>query len=94
MNKAFSLIVLLSLSGTNAFSNESAQDRHEASCVACHIIEHDDDFYTRENTRMKTHLDLRRQVSTCMVAFGVDWFPEEEAGEVKFLNDKYYKLKQ
>ena len=83
---------LLTTSG--AFAEDSAQDRHDASCVSCHIIEHDDDFYTRENTRMKTHLDLRRQVSTCMVAFSIDWFPEEEAGEVKLLNDKYYKLQQ
>jgi hypothetical protein len=43
---------------------------------------------------MKTHFDLRRQVSTCVVAFSVGWFPDEEAGEVKLLNDKYYKLKE
>jgi hypothetical protein len=29
-----------------------------------------------------------------VVAFSVGWFPEEEAGEVKLLNDKYYKLKE
>ncbi len=86
------LSATLLLTTSSVFAEGSAQDRHEAACVACHIIEHDDDFYTRKNTRMKTHLDLRRQVSTCVVAFGVDWFPEEEAGEVKLLNDKYYKL--
>ncbi len=88
------LLTALLLSSASVFAEDSAQDRHEEACVSCHIIEHDDDFYTREVTRMKTHLDLRRQVSTCMVAFGVDWFPEEEAGEVKFLNDKYYKLQE
>lgn len=77
-----------------SLAQSEAQERHEEACASCHVIEHDDDFYTRENTRMKTYADLRRQVSMCVSAFGVDWFPEEEAGEVKFLNDKYYKLQE
>lgn len=86
------IIVIALLATSNAFAESEALERHNESCVSCHIVDHDDDFYTRENTRMKTHFDLRRQVSTCAVAFSVGWFPEEEAGEVKFLNDKYYKL--
>ncbi len=88
------ILVTTLLATANVFAESEALERHNESCVSCHIIEHDDDFYNRENTRMKTHFDLRRQVSTCVVAFSVDWFPEEEAGEVKLLNDKYYKLKE
>ncbi|WP_428087154.1 hypothetical protein [Candidatus Thioglobus sp.] len=73
---------------------EDAEDRHYMSCVACHVVEHDDDFYTRKNTYVKSLSDLRRQVGACMVSTGVGWFPEEEAGEVKFLNDNYYKLQK
>jgi hypothetical protein len=87
------IVTMLALS-PNAFAESEALEQHNESCVSCHIVDHDDDFYTRENTRMKTHFDLRRQVSTCAVAFSVGWFPEEEAAEVKFLNDKYYKLKE
>ncbi|CAC9586624.1 hypothetical protein [uncultured Gammaproteobacteria bacterium] len=93
MKKQLTALAILSATST-AFADFDAQDRHDEACVSCHIIEHDDDFYTREVTRMKTLLDLRRQVSACAAAFNVDWFPEEEAGEVKFLNDKYYKLQK
>jgi hypothetical protein len=88
------IIATALLTTGGAFAEGDALERHNESCVSCHVIEHDDDFYNRENTRMKTHFDLRRQVSTCVVAFSVGWFPEEEAGEVKLLNDKYYKLKE
>ncbi|MEO1939457.1 hypothetical protein [Candidatus Thioglobus sp.] len=88
------IIATALLTTGSAFAEDDALERHNESCVSCHVIEHDDDFYNRKNTRMKTHFDLRRQVSTCVVAFSVGWFPDEEAGEVKLLNDKYYKLKE
>ncbi|SMN15558.1 hypothetical protein CRYPA_1605 [uncultured Candidatus Thioglobus sp.] len=93
MKKQLIALAILNAASTT-FAESDTQDRHDEACVSCHIIEHDDDFYTREVTRMKTLLDLRRQVSICTAAFNVDWFPEEEASEVKFLNDKYYKLQK
>lgn len=93
MKKQLLLSAVL-LSSAGAFAESSAQDRHQESCLTCHIIEHNDDFYTREVTRIKTHLDLSRQVNNCVSAFSIDWWPEEIKGEVNFLNDTYYKFQK
>jgi len=93
MKKLLILSSTLALSNI-AFANEEGKDMHDESCVACHIIEHDDAFYTRDNSRMIDHLSLRRQVSVCASNFGVGWFPDEEKSVVDYLNSKYYKFKE
>ncbi len=89
MKKILLLSLLLS---SVSFANEEGKEFHDEACIACHLIKHDDDFYTRENTRMKDHFTLRSQVSRCAVNFSTGWFPDEEASVVDYLNDKYYKL--
>ena len=80
------------LVSSTVMANEEGKELHDDSCLACHVVEHDDAFYQREESRLKNFADLRRQVSMCMTAFNVDWFPEEESAVVDFLNT-YYKFK-
>lgn len=77
---------------TTAFSNEDGKELHEESCVACHIVHHDDAFYTREDRKIATHSALAGQVSRCVQAFSVGWFPDEEKSVAEYLNKQYYKF--
>ncbi|HIM57836.1 MAG TPA: hypothetical protein EYJ00_00705 [Gammaproteobacteria bacterium] len=87
MKKILLLSVLLA--GTS-FANEEGQELHEESCTRCHGSE----MYTRDNSKIQNHFDLRSQVSACANNLGTGWFPDEEAAVVKFLNDQYYKLEK
>ena len=80
------------LVSTTVMANEEGKELHDESCLACHVVEHDDAFYQREVSRLHNFGELRRQVSMCMTNFSVDWFPEEEKSVVDFLNT-YYKFK-
>ena len=91
MKKILSIALLLT---TSAFANEEGKELHDESCVACHIAVHDDAFYTRDNSRIKTLFDLKSQVSRCAVNFSTEWFPDEEASVVDYLNQKYYHYKK
>ncbi len=42
------IIATALLTTGSAFAEDDALERHNESCVSCHVIEHDDDFYNRE----------------------------------------------
>ncbi len=63
---------------------------HQESCLACHIIEHNADFYERKDRKINDHFALRARVSFCANSLDVSWFPDEEMGVVEFLNQTYY----
>jgi hypothetical protein len=86
------LLLITALLTSGAFAGEAGEELHAEACLGCHMITHDAAFYTRDNSRLSNHFDLRRQVSTCATNFGVDWFPEEEAQVVDFLNTQYYQF--
>ncbi len=88
------LLSTMLIASSVAFANEEGKELHEESCIACHTIKHDNDFYTRDNSRLHNHFDLRRQVSNCVSAFNIDWFPDEETSVVDYLNNEYYKFKK
>ncbi|MBW5291112.1 MAG: hypothetical protein Rsou_0774 [Candidatus Ruthia sp. Asou_11_S2] len=88
------LLSTMLIASSVAFANEEGKELHNESCIACHIIEHDDAFYTRDNSRLHNHFELRRQVSNCVSAFSIDWFPDEEKSVVNHLNNEYYKFKK
>lgn len=85
------LLTILGLFSTITFANEEGKEYHEESCVACHIVHHDDAFYTRKDRKNKTYGALVGQVSRCRQAFNVDWFPDEEQTVVDYLNALYYQ---
>jgi len=86
------LLLGAALLTSTAFANEEGKELHDEACIACHVIEHDDAFYTRENSRLSDYAGLRRQTSMCASNFGVGWFPDEETSVVDYLNTKYYKF--
>ena len=90
MKKILSIALLLT---TNAFANEEGKELHDEACVVCHLVVHDDAFYTRENSRIPDLFTLRSQVSRCSSNFSTGWFPEEEQAVVDYLNKKYYHYK-
>jgi hypothetical protein len=96
MDKTMKTLLLTTalLANTATFANEEGEELHTETCVTCHIATHDEKFYTRKNSKMHNHFDLRSQVSNCISAFDVDWFPDEEASVVEFLNTQYYKFEE
>ncbi|CAC9575316.1 hypothetical protein BPUTSESOX_1760 [uncultured Gammaproteobacteria bacterium] len=94
------LLLIITLLSTTAFANEGkaihnkGKELHNESCIACHMITHDDDFYTRKNRKMDTLPKLTGQVSKCVQAFSIGWFPDEEKSVVEYLNKKYYQFKK
>lgn len=88
------LLTTALLASTATIANEEGRELHDESCVACHLVTHDDAFYTRTHSNMNTHFDLRRQVSMCASNFELGWFPEEEKAVLDYLNSKYYKFKE
>jgi len=76
------------LASTLTFANEEGKELHDESCVNCHGSE----IYTRDNSRIQSHFDLKGQVSACANNLGTGWFPEEEAAVLDFLNKQYYKF--
>ncbi|MBC8494318.1 MAG: hypothetical protein ISR74_06030 [Candidatus Thioglobus sp.] len=88
------LLTTALLASMTTIANEEGKELHDESCVACHLVTHDDAFYTRDNSNMSNHFDLRRQVSMCASNFELGWFPEEEKAVLDYLNTKYYKFKE
>lgn len=88
------LLTTALLASTATIANEEGKELHDESCVACHLVTHDDAFYTRDHSKMNTLFDLRRQVSMCVSNFELGWFPEEEKAVLDYLNSKYYKFKE
>lgn len=86
------LLILAALLSSAIFANEEGMSLHNESCIACHIIQHDDDFYTQKERKITTLPKLGAQVTRCVQAFSIGWFPDEEASVVDYLNTKYYKF--
>lgn len=88
------LLLMLNLLIGTVFADEVGGALHDESCLACHIFEHDADFYTRETRKITNLLSLAGQVSRCSQAFSVGWFPDEEKSVVDYLNQQYYIFKK
>jgi mono/diheme cytochrome c family protein len=39
------LFIAITLLSTVTFANKEGKTLHDATCIACHIKQHDDDFY-------------------------------------------------
>jgi hypothetical protein len=65
---------------------------HTESCLACHIVPHDEAFYTRKDRKITNTSELKGQVSRCSGAFNLGWFPEEENSVRFYLNHSFYKF--
>ena len=71
---------------------EQGQELHDESCLACHIAPHNKGFYSRENRKVTNISALKGQVSRCISALNLDWFPEEENSVRFYLNHNFYNF--
>lgn len=64
----------------------SGQALHDANCVRCHSST----VYTRDNRRVKSLPQLKRQVRFCKDNLGLTWFDDEVEAVAEHLNRTYY----
>ncbi len=89
--KAVALLILaLALNG-NALAGDMAHGKQllEKNCTGCH----DDSVYTRKDRFISSKEALTKQVRRCSANTGVQWFDEDVAAVVDYLNATYYKFK-
>lgn len=67
---------------------EHGKELHQEYCYKCHT----DAVYTRENRFIKTRKALSTQVERCKNNTGAQWFDEDTAAVVEYLDDRYYKF--
>ncbi len=88
------LILLVILMMVNAYADiEEGKQLHDESCLNCHIFQHDESFYTRDDKKVNNYFKLRSQVSFCVTNLNINWFPDEQMSVVEYLNTTYYHYK-
>jgi hypothetical protein len=84
------LLALAALSGNAAASNpEHGKQLLEERCTKCH----DSSVYTRKDRFITSRQALQKQVSRCSTNTGAQWFDEDVADVVDYLDTTYYKFK-
>ncbi len=71
---------------------EHGRELHADQCIDCHMMRDHSALYIRKDRTMDSLHALGGQVSACIQALDVNWFPEEEQNVVKFLDTTYYKF--
>ena len=61
----------------------------QENCMSCH----DDDVYTRKDRKVTTLAGLDKQVRRCELTLGLQWFDEDVADVVGYLNESFYGFK-
>ncbi|VAW81688.1 hypothetical protein MNBD_GAMMA13-1945 [hydrothermal vent metagenome] len=90
MNMKYLLITmtLALLAGQSSADVKHGQQLHDASCVKCH----DNGVYTRKDRFVGDKNALTTQVQRCKANVGAQWFDEDVADVVDFLDTSYYKF--
>ncbi len=65
---------------------------HDESCLKCHIKDHNEAFYTRDDRRMTSYKGLQSMVRMCDAKLGTQLFDEDMEEIGKYLNKSYYKF--
>jgi hypothetical protein len=89
---ALLLVTSLTLSASNLSSDAKEGESHylDAKCQQCHNKGMD---YVPKGSKATDYSKLQGWVSSCASHFNIDWFPEDEANVVKYLNEIYYDYK-
>lgn len=68
----------------------------ERDCIACHQQKYGapEAIYLRPDRRVNTLAQLVAQVARCNAELATQYFPEEEAQLVDYLNQAFYRLPQ
>ena len=67
---------------------DSGRALHNQQCTSCHGSE----VYTRPDRRVDSLAALQTQVDRCTSNLGVQWFDDQTAAVVEYLNQSYYKF--
>ena len=68
---------------------------NEQRCTACHMEKtgREEGFmYQRDDRKVRTLFDLRRNVSLCNMELKLELFPEDERDVAALLNEPFYRL--
>ncbi|MBT3198014.1 MAG: cytochrome c [Gammaproteobacteria bacterium] len=86
------LLLAIATPMTTWADSENGQELHDTDCLGCHGTE----VYTRENRTINDFFGLKRQVSMCITVTGkgADWFPEDQADVVEYMNQSFYHTKE
>ncbi len=89
--KAFALPILALMLSGNAAAGDPAHGKQllEEHCTQCH----DSSVYTRKDRFITSKEALSKQVHRCAINSGAQWFDEDVADVVNYLNATYYKFK-
>ncbi len=88
----------LGLSGIGAAQADDirkGQELHSDNCISCHADMMGGDgsgLYTRDNRMVGSHDQLVSQVNMCNTQLGTNWFDDEVAAVVEYLNAEYYNF--
>ncbi|MFK5983838.1 MAG: hypothetical protein QM479_00215 [Pseudomonadota bacterium] len=94
MKKILASLTLVVASMPLSFiSADDGKALHQEKCTQCHMMSNHSALYTREGRIVKNLGRLKGQVSMCTQNLNIEWFPEEEAEVVKYLNKEYYHFK-
>ncbi len=71
---------------------EHGRELHADQCTDCHMMRDHSALYVREDRTVGSLHALGGQVSACIQALDINWFPEEERDVVEYLDTTYYKF--
>lgn len=82
--------LLLAFTTGNVLADASnGKALHDAQCMKCH----DNKVYTRSDRFISSHAALTKQVTRCQLNVGAQWFDEDVADVVQYLDETFYKFK-
>jgi hypothetical protein len=89
MKQTILLAIAMVLSSGAWADVQHGKQLHDERCTKCH----DDSVYTREDHFITSKEALTKQVQRCALNTGAQWFDEDVADVVDYLNTTYYKFK-
>lgn len=88
--KAPVIAVVLPLLAPVVFADaERGKQLHDESCLKCHGTE----VYSRADRFIGSRDALEKQVNRCKTNVGVQWFDEDVANVVEYLDQSFYHFK-
>ncbi len=89
------LIVALAAIQPSFADSENGKELINEKCVSCHMVGGDHTLlYKSKDRKVKDLGRLKGMVSMCTQNLNIEWFPEDEADAVNYLNDQYYHFKK
>lgn len=89
-------LFILSAQTVNAADAANGKALHNESCIACHTSltnGQPDTLYTHSDRKFNSLKGLKTQVMRCQSSVGANWFDDQIADVVEYLNTSFYKVK-